>query len=447
MEFGKDLRRRFGRLRGADALGSDAAVLELLPIAFLRSEARAAEAAADAASAREKSRRHLDHALILREIGRRTGEAETLVKAASLAVRAASQAGGDMAAFAQARLEQAMAALATAELFGMDEVAAAAEAWFEPAAAGLSAQPDLRGRVAAVSARFKARKALAAGDLDEAVEAAGAFDIAVDRLDAQVRTTGMGQAEAAAARCDRAELLIGFGMRLKERKLLDQAQADMRQLSNRLDPDYLPLTWARVESLRGAALAALGDLNGDAQSISKGVEALIAAREAVPVDHSPLDHARTDHGLALARQALGEAADDEAQFDLAISDFDEGLAVLERHPLLSLRPVAAYDRAACMARRAERLGEPVALDRAEQAFKTELLARNPEADPVAWAVLQVALARVYEARAELTGDAFQRGDAAVALTEAMDVFTERGLKSLAEIASAGLERMRDAAAG
>ena len=442
MEFGKDLRRRFGRVRGADALAGDAAVLELLPIALLRTEARAAEAATVGATGRDRGRRCLDHAMILREIGRRTGEPETLVKAASTAERAGQEAAGDMALFAAARLEQALAALTTADLFGMDSVADAANGWFAEAAEGLSAHPSLKGRVAIAGARFTGRRALMAGDLDDAVNAAGAYDDAVGLLDAEVRRTGLGHAEAAAARCERAELLIGFGARLKDRKLLEQAQSDMRQLTNRLDPDYLPLSWARAASLRGAALAALGDLNGDAQSISSGVEALTAACETAPLDHSPLDHARALHGLGLARQALGEATDDEGLFDIAVEDMDIALTVLDSQPALRLRPIAAYDRAACMARRAERLEEPLALAKAEKAFRAELQGRRAESDPVSWAVLQVALARVYEARAELLGDAGDRADAACALTEAMEVFTDRGLKSLAEAVGESLERLR-----
>ena len=446
MEFGKDLRRRFGRVHGADSLGADAAVLELLPVEALRIEARAAEAAAAAAPGADKARRHLDHAVILREIGRRTGEPEALVKAASSAQRGSQETAGNMTLFAAARLEQALAALTTAELFGMDPVGETALSWFEDAAAGLSAHRSLRGPVSIAAARFKSRRALGVGDLDDAAVAASAFDEAIDLLDAHVRETGVGQADAAAARCDRAELLIGFGSRLKERKLLERAQLDLRQLGARIDPDYLPLTWARVMALRGAALAGLGDLTGDAQTILKGTEALTAACDAASIDHSPLDHARYSHGLALARQALGDASDDDAQFDLAAADFDRSLSVLKAHPALRLRPMAAYDRAACMARRAERLREPEALERAEMAFKDELVARPPSADPVAWALLQLALARVYESRAELAGEPAAWGDAAVALTEAMDVFTERGLKSLAEIAAAGLERLREAAA-
>ena len=443
MEFGKDLRRRFGRTHGPESLGADASVLELLSVEALRVETRAAEAAAEASPVGEKGRRRLDQARILREIGRRTGEPETLLKAASVAERAGSEAAGDMTLYATARLEQAVSALTMIELFGVGDEGESALTWFDEGSAGLSARPGLRGPVAIALARLRSRRALAYGDLDDAVTAAGAFDDAIELLDAHVRDTGFGRVEAAAARCERAELLIGFGGRLKERKLLDQAQLDMRQLGARIDPDYLPLSWGRIMALRGTALAALGDLTGDAQIISKGVDALLVARDTVSIEHSPLDHARISHGLGLARQALGEAADDDDRFDIAVADFDRALRVLDSHPSLRLRPVAAYDRAACMARRAERMREPEALDKAVLAFKAELQAGPAGADPLAWAVLQLALARVYESRHALVGDTYGSGDGALGLSEALDVFTERGLKSLAEIAAAGLERMRE----
>jgi hypothetical protein len=56
-------------------------------------------------------------------------------------------------------------------------------------------------------------------------------------------------------------------------------------------------------------------------------------------------------------------------------------------------------------------------------------------------VAQLNLARIYEARDEIRGRADGRGAAVLALTEALEVFTDRGLKALAEAAQAGLRRM------
>jgi hypothetical protein len=52
------------------------------------------------------------------------------------------------------------------------------------------------------------------------------------------------------------------------------------------------------------------------------------------------------------------------------------------------------------------------------------------------------LARIYEARDEIRGTAEGRGPAVLALSEAMEVFTDRGLKSLAETARASLDRLK-----
>ena len=61
---------------------------------------------------------------------------------------------------------------------------------------------------------------------------------------------------------------------------------------------------------------------------------------------------------------------------------------------------------------------------------------------MAWAVLQVALARVYAARTELSGDERERGRASLALASALDVFTERGLRGLAEVVMSSLEQLK-----
>jgi hypothetical protein len=61
-------------------------------------------------------------------------------------------------------------------------------------------------------------------------------------------------------------------------------------------------------------------------------------------------------------------------------------------------------------------------------------------------VLQVNLARVYEARAELQGGFVDREAAVYAYDAALEVFGELGMRTLADSAAAGLERVRDAAA-
>ena len=102
----------------------------------------------------------------------------------------------------------------------------------------------------------------------------------------------------------------------------------------------------------------------------------------------------------------------------------------------------AYDRAACLARRAEKSGDVSALREAEGVFRADLAARSAQADPVGWAVVQVALARVYQARAKLTGETVELSDAAFALTEALEVFTDHGQPTLAQVALTTLEAIQ-----
>jgi hypothetical protein len=54
---------------------------------------------------------------------------------------------------------------------------------------------------------------------------------------------------------------------------------------------------------------------------------------------------------------------------------------------------------------------------------------------------------VYEAQAELGGRRGSGGDAAFALASALEVFAERGLRSLSQTALSALERVRRSADG
>ena len=82
------------------------------------------------------------------------------------------------------------------------------------------------------------------------------------------------------------------------------------------------------------------------------------------------------------------------------------------------------------------------LDAAEAAFKIELSNLAAGSDPTAWALLQVNLARLYEARADITGrDRGERASASMALEAALDVFAEQGLRSLSMVAADALERL------
>lgn len=445
-EFGREMKRLFG----ADPRSAaDDSLLELLPPPLLRAEARAADVAAGRVSAREPFLDLLRASAAWREYARRTGEPEALRKAAAQAEKAAAKAHRQTRPrdWARARLEQALASLAAAELYGDLALADAARALISSAMSAADGDALLEGRLHAAHARAAARDAVSTGDYDRALEAAALFDQAVHRLSAiaEGREAPGPRLHAAAARIERAELLTVFGSGWKERVLLEQAAADLGRLVDTLDPAYEPVTWARAEEIRGAALVALGELTGEAELIAAGVSALAQHVEQMTPDHSPLDWARNQHALAVGLQALGEACDHADAFEQAGHAFDRAFDVVVDRPDLALRAAIASNRAVHRARRAERSGDLPALAQAEAAFKAELARADATADPVGWAVLQVNLARVYEARAGLLGEFREREAAAYALDGAFDIFAERGLKSLAEIAAEGLERIRAAA--
>jgi hypothetical protein len=436
MAIGRDIRRRFGETAPAGTLArllaEDPARLELVDAATLRAQAAAAGFASAQGSPEVRADALRAQSLLLREHARRTGAAEDLAKAADAADRARRLL--DEPETGEARLQLALCALTAAELFGDGAALDAARARLEPVS---SEEPALSAaRRLAASARAASAEALAAGDVDAAVIAAGLHDRAVEALDALARRNAALRSDAALARVGRAELLVGFAVRLRDASLAAQAADDLAQVSDRLDPDAMPLTFARVETLRGEALTALGELNGDACALAEAAAALVCAVEAVPDGWSPVDRARAGRALGLARQALAEATDEAALYDQAAESFDLALIALAGAPALPLRAACAFDRALALARRAEATQDPRALAWAEGALKARLTAHAANDDPVAWAALQVALARLYTMRAALLGDCGERADAALAIEAAVEVFTERGLKSLAEQALA-----------
>jgi hypothetical protein len=141
-----------------------------------------------------------------------------------------------------------------------------------------------------------------------------------------------------------------------------------------------------------------------------------------------------------------ESASDRA-YEQAITGYDRALLALRRCPSLTIRAAAASNRALCLARLAELTGDLAVLDAAEAAFKMELTRQQGRRDPVGWALVQLNLARLYEARVEITRtDKGERAAAALALNAALDVFTEEGLRSLSLMAIEALERLRTGAA-
>ncbi|RAK58778.1 hypothetical protein DJ021_02655 [Phenylobacterium hankyongense] len=446
-EIGRELKRLLGAERAtpfADGLtGGDASLLELLDLKLLIQEGRAADVAAGRIGAKDKPRRRLEAARVWREAARRSGDAAALRKAAATAEAAAAGVDAQRRpdAWARARCEQGFCALVGAELFGDQGLNAAAEVAFREARA--SARGGLASPLADVGlAAVQARQELGLGDAEAAQAAAARFSAPIAALDALSRRVSAARALAAEARLLRADLLCGWGARLKDEALLKAAVDDAATAARRLNAAYEPLTWARAEMMRGQALTLWGEVIGDVDALAAGATALTTSLEHVTRDHSPLDWARTQVALAQSLQALGEACADERAFEQAVTCYDRANLVL-KDAATPLRGVAAGARALCLARCAELTGDLAVLDAAEAAMKTELANLPARRDPVGWALAQVHLARLYEARVDITGkDRGERAAALTALEAALDVFAEQGLHAMSVIAGDALERLR-----
>jgi hypothetical protein len=445
-ELGRELKRLFAGDRNPGSVSlarGDAALLELLDLKLLTDEARTADVAAGRMGEKDKPARRLEAAVAWREVARRTGDAAALRKAAALAETAAAGFEGERRteAWARARCEQAFCALLGAELFGDPGLDAAAEVAFREVRAAV------RGGIAAPLAdiglaAIEARRKLSTAGAEEARALAHAFNAPILALENQARRATSVRPLAAEARLARADLMCGWGARLKDETLLRAAVEDAAAATLRVDAAYEPLTWARAEIAHGQALALLGETTGEIELIASGARRLAEAVDHLTRDHSPMDWARTQVALAQALQSLGEAACDERAFEQAVSCYDRAHLVLKETPTLPLRGMAASARAVCLARSAELTGDLAVLDVAEAAMKMELSAKSARKDPVGWALAQLHLARLYETRLSMTGvDRGERASATLALDAALDVFGEHGLRSLSVLASDALTRL------
>jgi hypothetical protein len=447
-ELGRELRRLFGGevAHGSSAglTGGDSSLLELLDLNLLLQEGRSAERAAARIQAKDRPQRRIEAAFVWREAARRTGDVAYLRKAAATAEAAASlvERTRRPEAWARARSEQAYCALAGAELFGDLGLNAAAELAFTEARA--AARGGLTGALAEAGlATIAAREALTRPTADHALATAERFDGPIAALDALSRRSGAARAHAAEAHLSRADLLSGLGVRLKDPALVKRAAEDAAAASQGLSADYEPLTWARAEVMRGQALTLWGEMTADVMAVSNAAAILTGALEHLTRDHSPLDWTRAQLALAHTLEVLGEACGEAHAFEQAVTCYDRANLVLKTIPAMPLRGVAASARAACLARHAELTGDLAVLDVAEAGMKIELHALQARRDPVGWAVAQLHLARLYEARLDLTGkDRGQRAAAIVALEAALDVFADEGLRTLSVMASDALERLR-----
>jgi hypothetical protein len=447
-ELGREFMRLFAGERikpFADGLtGGDATLLELLDLQLLLQEAKSADVAAGRISAQDNAQRRLEAAVAWREVSRRSGDPVALRKAAAAAeiACAAFDPSRRPDAWARARCEQGFCGLLGAELFadpGLD--AAAAIAFRE---ARRVAKGGLAPALADIGlALVEARGELATGGADAARAAFARFNAPIAALDTLTRRSAAARPLAAEARLMRADLLCGWGARLADESLLRGAIDEASAAADRVDIAYEPLTWARAEILRCQALGLWGEAVGDIDAVAAGATSLAGVLDHLSRDHSPLDWARIRIALAQALQALGEASSDERAYEQAVTCYDRAGLVLKDAPATPMRGLAAGQRAICLARSAELTGDLGVLDSAETALKIELANLQARRDPVAWALAQMHLARLYEARVDITGkDRGERAAAVLALDAALDVFGEQGLRSLSVMAGEALERLR-----
>lgn len=446
-EFGRELKRLFG----SDAVnaprdgltGGDASLLELLDLRMIADEGRAADIAAGRVGAKDKAQRRLESAIVWREVARRSGDPAILRKAAATAEAAAEAFGRERRpdGWARARCEQAFCAMLGAELFGDEGLNAAADVAFREAR--VAARGGLSLPLADIGiAAIEAREQMALGDARAARAAALRFAAPIAGLQSLVRRCRAARLLAVEARLVLSDILIGWGARLRDTELLAMARDEAGRAAEGLDPAYEPLSWARAAALRGQAMALLGEVEGEVETLAQAVTAMAEVVSELSREHSPLDWARVQTALAQGLQALGEAGASERAYEQAVTCYDRAAHVLKKAPGLSLRAFGASNRALCLARSAELSGDLTVLDAAEAAFKIELSAISAKREPSAWALLQVNLARLYEARMDITGqDRGERAAAAMALNAALDVFGELGLRSLSLVASDALERL------
>ena len=419
--------------------GGDSSALEVLDLGLLRSEVRAADIAAGRISAKDPAQRRLEAARVWRELARRTGDPAALCKAAEGAEKAAElfKAAGRNKGLSAARCEQAMCAMLGVELYGDEGLHAAAD---RVLAEAVAAAPNSPGGILASGqlARLKARAVMDAAPLAAVMAVAASFDGPIARLQPHLRSRAVSKAALADIRCARAELLIAAAGRLSRPGLYADARAEMEAVADGLDSAREPLAHARALALAAVARAGEGRLGDRIEDVAKAVEILTEVVDGVSLDHSPLDWARLQHGLARALQGLAEEAQADLTFNLALGAYRLALRTVRGLPALALRAEVSRDYAGCLARRAALAGDSRQLDEAVQLLRQDLRGLHPGRDPVGWAVAQVNLAQLYAARRDLTGGDDDRAAAALALSSAIEVFDEHGLKPLIDDATAAL---------
>lgn len=425
----------------------DMSLVEVLPLAMLLSEADGADTSAARSLGRKRAQLRLDAAILWREVTRRTGEVRALSRAASAAEDARELYGARSAGWSRARCEQGHAALLGAQLFGDESLLDAAETAFRESLSsprrGLAAHFSEIGILGVAG-----RRALQTGDAQVARVTAARFAQPIAALKAMTSRIRAARMLSVEGHILRAELLCEWGSRLADPALLRASVRDTVLAASGLTPDFEPLTIARIGFTRARAQIALGDLEADAETVIAGINLVTGVMENFTLEHSPLDRAQGEYVLGIGQEVLGDLSNDVRSFTRAIDSFDRALKIMAKRDGLFLRGRAAAHRALCLARAAEISGDVAILNSAEKAYRSELSNEWIVRDREAWALLQLNLARLLLARLEITRkDRGERAGARSALSSALDVLSEQGLRALGRSAANTLKLVDSAVEG
>jgi hypothetical protein len=445
-EFGRELRRIFG---GTGRLQPDSSLYELMPLELLIGQGRNLDIEAGRVSTKNRYEPYVEAAQVWREYARRTGDPLALRKAATAAENAGRESKA-MAEAAIAALEQAKTCILGADLFDTAELLTSAESLIAEARSALEYAPDLKFAFCQVESCLAARLAVRKGigeDLEPALSAMALIDRVVEMSDQRVRTSksALDKVHSAQARLERADLLMHVGIDRADASIMQAVIADLEAVHIRLEAHSEPVTYGRVVHRLAMAHIHMGEINGDAAVLARGISLLSPEEEWINYEHAPLDWVENKQALAMGLQALAEMSLDQTTYDKAIAIYDFAC----QKPLqrgLNLRAQLMNNRATCLARHAELKGDLTSLDKAEAAFKAELRFVKAGEDPVSWAILQTNLGRLYVARGDLTGFMLEGTEAAYALEAAHEIFVEHGLANLADTALSQLNRVRESRA-
>jgi hypothetical protein len=416
-EFGRDLRKLFAQARESD----DLSWLELIGVDLLATEARGQSTDAGRVSCAKPHPAWLRASALWREHARRTGAADSVVRALSAALDARRTADS-IDEIARAGVETAQGLLLKFDLCGgrdlLDEAAQAV-----PAA--LACKPRTSALLAAVDAQIRSRLARFDDDSTTLVQAAALLDDAIHQME---------RARAGSTddlRMDRAALMLEAGVSLRDTLLLDQAGRELLRLVEGATPEYRPLTRARALTLCGAGLSALAAMADDEPAREQGRIMFDAAADQFTPDHSPLDWVT----IQVVRGGMPGAVPLTVLRKADALTAGQGLVLgAMARDLLIEGEIAA----------ASSIGDVQRLGAAEAVVRQRLTETRP-AFELDWAVDQIAMARIAQARARLTGA--DEGSAGLALFDAAEVARECGLPGLAARAEALIADRMTAASG